>query len=326
LNECCICGSNFRTQKYQDKIYCNKHYLDMKRFGEIRPFSNIRHFTQDEIEKIETEYLVKTSKQLAEELNCKTQKIQDVVRRLKLSWSKVEKNRKYNADFDYFEVIDNQEKAYWLGFIYADGCVSKRETTQGVLTISINTKDEILLNLFKNDIKAENPIGYDLSKSSMARISIISDKLFSDLGKLNCVPNKTFLLDSIPQGVPQELYSHFIRGYFDGDGCVRLNGYKNAEFSIVGQEKFILFIRDIIKQQTGIELGLYYDKRTNNFCFISTANQQYIAKIYKYLYNDAIRYLPRKKIVFEEFLKSILNHYGFGDVITFNKIYKEEIV
>ena len=29
--------------------------------------------------------------------------------------------RKWYWDFDYFEYVDTPEKAYWLGFIYADG-------------------------------------------------------------------------------------------------------------------------------------------------------------------------------------------------------------
>ena len=33
--------------------------------------------------------------------------------------------QKYSLNDDYFSVIDNEHKAYWLGFLYADGSLSK---------------------------------------------------------------------------------------------------------------------------------------------------------------------------------------------------------
>ena len=35
--------------------------------------------------------------------------------------------RKYFFDFNFFEKIDNEYKAYWLGFMYADGCILKQD-------------------------------------------------------------------------------------------------------------------------------------------------------------------------------------------------------
>ena len=65
-------------------------------------------------------------------------------------------------------------------------------------------------------------------------------KIFNDLGNLNCIPRKTFKIDSIPNGVPYNLISHFIRGYFDGDGSVNFNKDKSLIFQIVGQEEFLI--------------------------------------------------------------------------------------
>ena len=36
---------------------------------------------------------------------------------------------KHNLNKDYFKNIDNEEKAYWLGFIAADGCIYKMSKT-----------------------------------------------------------------------------------------------------------------------------------------------------------------------------------------------------
>lgn len=36
----------------------------------------------------------------------------------------VEKNKKYTCDSTFFNVIDTEEKAYWLGFLMADGFIT----------------------------------------------------------------------------------------------------------------------------------------------------------------------------------------------------------
>jgi len=284
-----------------------------------------RYFTDDEISIVANGYYTKTAKQLAEELQCKPQKINDTWKRLKLKGK--EKNRLYHFNYNYFENIDCQEKAYWLGFIYADGCVYKRGDFQGLLTIGLNDKDLNILELFKHDIEAEYPINFRKSKyknkegySTMATLTLISDKIFNDLANYSCVPNKTFKIKEIPQ-IPKSLYRHFIRGYFDGDGSInkiKSKSQKQFSFSILGQKEFIEQIQEIINNELNIELLLYQDKRTENLYFTATSNKKYFAKIYSYLYDGATRYMERKKEIFEEFFYLVLDEYSLLNIFELN--------
>ena len=79
--------------------------------------------------------------------------------------------RKYFFNFDFFETIDNELSAYWLGFIYADGCVlPQNKYGEQEFKISINEKDLELLEKFKNDIESTYPIRYDKSKKDSAQV------------------------------------------------------------------------------------------------------------------------------------------------------------
>nr|DAG90196.1 MAG TPA: endonuclease [Crassvirales sp.] len=48
---------------------------------------------------------------------------------------------------DFFSVIDTEEKAYWLGFLYADGFISASGNTVG---LSISLKDIDHLKKYNN--------------------------------------------------------------------------------------------------------------------------------------------------------------------------------
>ena len=60
-------------------------------------------------------------------------------------------NRKYNVNDNYFDVIDNQNKAYILGFLYADGCNYKN----GYFKIDLQEEDKNMLEVFKKELNFE---------------------------------------------------------------------------------------------------------------------------------------------------------------------------
>jgi hypothetical protein len=74
-------------------------------------------------------------------------------------------NRRFNVNHSYFNVIDSEDKAYWLGFLFADGCIRKTKTgSQVVLKLSV--KDESHLIKFKNDLNSEHKIFYNVNKTT----------------------------------------------------------------------------------------------------------------------------------------------------------------
>ena len=208
--------------------------------------------------------------------------------------------RKNNFNEDYFESIDTEHKAYWLGFIYADGCVMNTgsgNTKINRLQINISNKDIELLIAFCKDINYDEtkiqtyePKG-TYSTNLMSRLSINSVKLCSDLAKWGVHPNKTGKLNKLPK-LSKELMPHFIRGFFDGDGCIT-NG---PQFSIIGDYNFLSNLQTILMLNCKLnrtKLRDYPHKQCDIY------DMQYgginnCRKIYNYLYSNATIYLQRK--------------------------------
>lgn len=204
--------------------------------------------------------------------------------------------RKYFFDFNFFEKIDNELKAYWLGFLYADGCIlQRRDYGEQEFKIALGIKDEEILQKYKEDLKSTYPIRYDKRSDEnnnfqdQAICCYRSQKTVDDLKKLGCTKNKSLTLDFPNKSqVPEELIRHFIRGYFDGDGSISsYNGYYNINF--VGTENFIK------KLSTYFEGGsIYPDKRKQNSWYFNLGGNLQVLKAYHYLYDNANRYMKRK--------------------------------
>lgn len=197
--------------------------------------------------------------------------------------------RKYECDYDFFKEIDTEEKAYWLGFLYADGCVHK-SSHQMTLVLSIEDKEH--LYKFNRCLKSTYPI--KLVRDKYVRLNISSKSFGEDLINKGCVPTKSLILKfpSVEQ-VPKSMVRHFIRGYFDGDGCIynrMKDGCMKSCINILGTEDFLVGIVSelpvdnvVVKQRNGYKI--------HN---ITIYNKQDIKKIMLYFYNESNIYLKRK--------------------------------
>src|SRR5688572_26837187 len=129
----------------------------------------------------------------------------------------MDRNRKYNLNEQFFEKINTEEQAYWLGFLYADGCILERKIGQSALHVKL-AETEPLIKLAQS-LKTNRPIatyvsqnGYNIGKLYHT-LTIVSDKIVQDLRQYGCVPRKSLTL-KFPNNLPEFLVSHFIRGYF----------------------------------------------------------------------------------------------------------------
>ena len=139
----------------------------------------------------------------------------------------------YNVNEDYFSVIDTEEKAYFLGYLYADGNIEQGSKR---FQLSLHVKDLKILEKFKQSLLFTGPLRHIVNKN-MVSLRVYSLKMCKDLKNLGVVPNKGRILvfPNLDQ-VPVLYLNHFIRGYFDGDGHVRKR--KNSSFSILGTLDF----------------------------------------------------------------------------------------
>ncbi|MEG1870572.1 MAG: helix-turn-helix domain-containing protein [Peptostreptococcaceae bacterium] len=199
-------------------------------------------------------------------------------------------NKKHFFNEDYFNNIDDGNKAYWLGFIMADGCVYKG--TNDTLRLQINLKYDDMSHLqkFQSSIGSDYSIQRkEVNNSVVAILKINSTKMCKDLIRHGVTERKS-LTCTFPK-ISTSLYSHFIRGYFDGDGCIymSINGRFRKEFSIVGNNNMISSISEILK------VNKYNLKGREYLAEIKTSNNDSIFRIHDYLYSDANIFLKRKK-------------------------------
>ncbi len=201
--------------------------------------------------------------------------------------------RKYIFNEDFFESINNEAKAYWLGFLFADGCVAK---DRGRVSIALAEIDEGHLLLLQKCLGIDNKLSYN-PKTKSFRLTINSNKMKEDLIKLGCLPNKSYT-NIMPPILNEIDARHFIRGLFDGDGCLTFNVTENRyKVSFIGSENVIKFINNILHKKTGINLASeYIDTRWK--CEytreITWGGKQNVIAIMQYLYKDSEFFLQRK--------------------------------
>lgn len=215
------------------------------------------------------------------------------------------KSLKYTCDEHYFDIIDTQDKAYWLGYIYADGYITSNMRYVGM---SLSKKDEYILYNLNEDLSSTYPINqYSVSKgykigSEYSRLLICNPTLVNGLYNNGVMPHKTNTL--MPPNLNDELIRHFIRGYFDGDGCVTISkGIGDVE--VLSTEPILDFIQNNLYTNNIIDRYYPYSKRkphqiVSRFRFGKT---QSIINFFHYIYDDSNRKLERKYNKFIEIFK-----------------------
>jgi hypothetical protein len=182
----------------------------------------------------------------------------------------------------YFESIDCPTKAYWLGFCMADAYNSGDE-----LIFELCIKDINHLYKLQKDLEANN-IVKSIKDNKYCKTRFGSRILCNHLINLGCIPKKSLVL-KFPN-INNIYYRDFIRGVFDGDGCIYI-GKKNKQWSIYsGSEQFMQKIYKILLQN-----NIKVKWRTQGKGFVVCVySKQEIKNIYHYLYDDAITFLKRK--------------------------------
>lgn len=207
------------------------------------------------------------------------------------------KTPKYKIKNDIFKVIDNEEKAYWLGFLYADGYVSKNKNH-----LELTIKDLDHLEKFKKFLKTDVDIKEKITKLNGKvftnyRLTISSKEICLDLNRLGCCSNKSLTLTS-PKNVPDKLSRHFIRGYFDGDGSVGIYKSKKNKLcyslSILGTPSILNYIRKQSSTYGGLNRRKISSTKKNKAFVINYGSIKSFTQFKNFIYKDSNIYLQRK--------------------------------
>lgn len=200
----------------------------------------------------------------------------------------------------YFDNIDSEDKAYWLGFIFGDGFIydEKQGEHSAILCISLSSEDEKHLYKFKDAINSSHTIHlYDNSKGysngKLARIKINSNHMVNSLKKYGMIANKTNIIGS-PKNISEEFYLSFIRGFFDADGSIMKWKDNNSLYWSVSFCKTPELLR-FVEKALNYKWIWSQRKENNSQCATITLNKrEETIDFLNKLYANASVYLDRK--------------------------------
>ena len=261
---------------------------------------------QDKIEYETTisKYFIDNKKlsitEFAKEINIDRHTLTEILKRN----NSYEDRYKRDVDVNFFEKIDNEEKAYWFGFISADGHIGKNRNS---IKITLALKDKKHVEKFKKSIKSEHSIIIRKQKAfnnifEAAEIVINNKKIHSDLYNLGLRNLKINHL--LPKDIPDELMHHYLRGLYDGDGWFTLTP-RSRELGL-GMNKPILefFDKQIVKF---LKIKSRPVKEYKSISRYRVAHKDDIKKILDWFYEDATVYLDRKYEKYKEFSRLYFN-------------------
>lgn len=230
---------------------------------------------------------------------------------------KYPKAKIYNPQLDehFFETINTEEKAYFLGLIITDGNVfikDDKSNRQASISITLNLEDEYMLDNFKNILHSNTNIGHD--GRGCGQIAVRSNIMAEDLKKYGIVPCKT--LSTYLPDIDKKYLPHLIRGIFDGDGSIMFKKH-NIKYlhsiSFCGSHQLMEDLVDIFQQYLTLKtIPQVYDYHDKHLSDLKLQNYHDIVALGNWMYKDATIYLKRKKDVYQ----SILTHLNGNTELT----------
>jgi len=206
------------------------------------------------------------------------------------------KNRKQNLN-NLFEKADTEEKAYWLGFLYADGCIHKRG-----IRIALSIVDEEHIKKINNFFLNKGKISYlkekffnSKNKDYMCREQVVFElhdvTSLEFLSKYGFCENKTIYGKLNMQNIPFNLQKHFWRGMIDGDGSIYYNEEtKRGGMQLTGSYDTLLNFQKFIKKTLNKDKNITKDKTI----FTIKLRENLSKELCKILYKNSNIYLKRK--------------------------------
>ena len=213
-------------------------------------------------------------------------------------------NRQNQTKFNehVFDVIDTEEKAYWLGFIFADGNISSpNKKGKAIYTFEISLQLSDTNHLYKFNKFMEHQKNNVKTDSFRCRWSVTNKHLWETLNSYGCTPRKSLTLEFPKLEIfkDKSLIRHFIRGYFDGDGCISHNDQEQEIpcINVLGTNEMLSTIQNYILMDNN---PFYLNNPKNKTTLvISRSTSKAVMFMYALYYKSNI-YLDRK---YQKFLQ-----------------------
>lgn len=280
-------------------------------------------WTSEMIMEIISRYAKEGPDELAKEFGVTKSTVMKVATKLGLHtnaghrrWGRTREENNSSYDLHYFDQW-SPNMAYVLGFLFADGSINKALHGFGA---TVKTPDESILLFLQKELKAEKgiyrtPSGYcypcgEVNKSGSTSLGISSSYLAKKLVSLGMKPRKTYNDDPPPE-VPDEMFPHFLRGLFDGDGSAssfesgkKGHGVISCCVNICGSVKLMTWVRDNLVRLAGLRLAEVRIKKgkTCDFATVTWGAFEDVKKFHSFIYKDMTFCLERKKKVLDDWL------------------------
>ncbi len=251
-----------------------------------------------EIQKLYTDG--QSSTKIAEICGCSNVNILSLLKREKVPIRGMDTcNVTYTINSEFFDVIDSSEKAYILGILYADGY----NDGVGAAHITLQEGDKQILEDINVQLGSNKPLRYtpkSIGQNSYS-LNIENKRLSEKLTELGCMRAKSLILQyPTEMQLPKIYRHHFIRGYFDGDGCVFGKQKGNCGVSFEGNADFIKVVQQILIEECGFRKTKLYQKHKERKSSVSLkyTGKNQLKRIFEYLYKDSTICLIRKHTKF----------------------------
>ena len=203
--------------------------------------------------------------------------------------------QKMGINKNYFDEIDNQDKAYILGFLFADGTnyIRGKNKNEYRVEISLNIYDAYILDKMREKMEIKKNLRIykrSVGGREYARLTIKNKHMSLRLEELGVVQNKTFIT-KFPEYLRDDLIPHFIRGLMDGDGCIA-KSLKTIHFA--GSHEMMCGLVKQFEKYLGFTAHIVKIKRSPGISSVAIARLEYKNKLLHWIYDDADLKLERK--------------------------------
>lgn len=270
-----------------------------------KPNYNEVIFTDEELNDIVNMYLDgMSSVKIGKQYNTSHKIILKALRKRNVEIDPTKFTRKYCIDESYFDVIDTEQKAYILGFLYSDGSINPSKAT---ISLSLQEEDKKILEQIRHELNSGKPLEYlDYSNKhdfgytykNQYRLLVFNAHMCKELENKGVIQNKSLKI-SFPNWLREDLVPHFVRGVYDGDGSVyrsiKSENNHAVIVTITATESFCISLRKICNETIGIDPKIYDASCHNGITKVFTISGRNIAKTFlDWIYKDATIYLERK--------------------------------
>lgn len=219
------------------------------------------------------------------------------------------KNR-YTLNEHFFDSIDNELKAYLLGYLFADGFVGDEEYNN--IVFSQKKDDMEAVELFKESIEYTGELRiFEPGKASFknsqdhAVVNFSSEYMANKLRNYGLSKKESY--KSLPK-IDNNLLRHFIRGFFDGDGSITLTKshykdkvYYSGALDIIVNKNLVDFFLNLFS-----DIHFTIDQsKTDYMVYLKCHSKKGVKFFYDYFYKDSKYFLSRKKRKFDEIIGRI---------------------